>query len=203
MFPAPLTSLTRPGDVQMPEGISASRAEALRQAALVTRGDGGCAWIDASYAFRPSQAAARGVLLQRLLWVRCTPERESLPWRTRQHEASGWDNAAAMARAWRAAQLLLRTATFPLIVLDGARGQGKRFCPLPSLSAGDRQRRGAWHDEEVLLLFRAIGTHKAPHRPAFWEHRALGLAIPAPRTQTPAGGGKLLAWPIRMETLGA
>jgi len=57
---------------------------ALRFVAGMTRAGRVCAWIDVSNALDPASAAAAGVDLTRLLWVRCGAAKSAAP-RTQQH----------------------------------------------------------------------------------------------------------------------
>lgn len=61
-----------------------------------------CAWIDASDAFDPASAAAAGVDLSRLLWVRCDRSRRLKP----------------LEQAFKAADVLVQNGGFGLITLD-------------------------------------------------------------------------------------
>lgn len=83
-----------------------------------------CAWVDVSDAFDPESAAANGVSLRQLLWVRCRsteamekPRRQEQPW-------------ARLDQALRATDLLLQAGGFAAIVLDlgtTAREHGNRI----------------------------------------------------------------------------
>jgi recombination protein RecA len=84
-----------------------------------------CAWVDASDAFDPESAAASGVVLPQLLWVRCrdgalTPS-EKIRSGIRAAKAGavgtrpGWTH---LDQALRAADLLLQAGGFASIVLD-------------------------------------------------------------------------------------
>jgi hypothetical protein len=67
-----------------------------------------CAWVDAGDAFDPESAAASGVALKQLLWVRCLREKEVTkvkPW-------------TLLDQALRATDLLLQAGGFAVIVLD-------------------------------------------------------------------------------------
>jgi hypothetical protein len=66
-----------------------------------------CAWVDASDTFDPESAAASGVALRQLLWVRCKdePARSSKIYKR-------------LDQALRATDLLLQAAGFAAIVLD-------------------------------------------------------------------------------------
>ena len=73
-----------------------------------TEGSQVCAWVDAGDAFDPESAAACGVSLKQLLWVRCRREREvtkTKPW-------------TRLDQALRATDLLLQAGGFAAIVLD-------------------------------------------------------------------------------------
>ena len=61
-----------------------------------------CAWIDATDAFDPASAAAAGVDLSRLLWVRCDRSRRLKP----------------LEQAFKAADVLVQNGGFGLITLD-------------------------------------------------------------------------------------
>jgi len=67
-----------------------------------------CAWVDAGDTFDPESAAASGVRLKQLLWVRCRNEREVT-------KAKPWTR---LDQALRATDLLLQAAGFAAIVLD-------------------------------------------------------------------------------------
>ena len=69
-----------------------------------------CAWIDVNDALDPESAAANGVQLRRLLWVRC---------RNKAERANGkpWSR---LEQALRAVDLLLQAGGFAAIVLDMA-----------------------------------------------------------------------------------
>lgn len=81
-----------------------------------------CAWIDADDAMDPESAAANGMVLSQLLWVRCrgdaTPAK-SKPW-------------PRLEQAVRAADLLLQAGGFAAIVLDlaGTATEHARRIPL-------------------------------------------------------------------------
>lgn len=71
-----------------------------------------CAWVDVNDALDPESAAANGVDLQRLLWVRCREAQGLLPAGKR---GKPWTR---LDQALRAADLLLQAAGFACIVLD-------------------------------------------------------------------------------------
>jgi hypothetical protein len=81
-----------------------------------------CAWIDADDALDPESAAANGVVLGQLLWVRCRGE-------ARQTKSKPWPR---LEQAVRAADLLLQAGGFAAIVLDlaGTASEHARRIPL-------------------------------------------------------------------------
>jgi hypothetical protein len=88
-----------------------------------------CAWIDVGDAFDPESAAANGVGLPQLLWVRCrdaaAPAQHTM--NRRGGKAAVWTR---LDQALRAADLLLQAGGFAAIVLDlgdTAREQANRI----------------------------------------------------------------------------
>jgi hypothetical protein len=71
-----------------------------------------CAWVDADDAFDPESAAANGVNLRQLLWVRC---RKAAGQVRGKYETKPWTQ---LDQALRAADLLLQAGGFAAIVLD-------------------------------------------------------------------------------------
>ena len=71
-----------------------------------------CAWVDADDAFDPESAAANGVNLRQLLWVRCG--KAGGPVQNKQ-AAKPWTR---LDQALRATDLLLQAGGFAAIVLD-------------------------------------------------------------------------------------
>jgi hypothetical protein len=67
-----------------------------------------CAWVDASDALDPESAAASGVSLRQLLWVRCLD-------RAGAAKGKPWSR---LDQALRAADLILEAAGFAAVVLD-------------------------------------------------------------------------------------
>jgi recombination protein RecA len=83
-----------------------------------------CAWVDVEDALDPESAAANGVCLKQLLWVRCSEER-----RVRKKDGKPWGR---LDQAIRATDLLLQAGGFSSIVLDmgGTAAQYARRIPL-------------------------------------------------------------------------
>src|SRR5208282_2704600 len=77
-----------------------------------------CAWVDVSDAFDPESAAANGVRLRQVLWVRCVPShpfRDQATKRMGQQRGGSW---ARLEQGLRATDLLLQAGGFAAIVLD-------------------------------------------------------------------------------------
>ena len=86
---------------------------ALSFLAQITKTERVCAWIDVSNALSPESAAASGIPLKRLLWVRCGVQPST---RTAKPCASNvW---ARIEQALRVTDLLLQAGGFSAIVLD-------------------------------------------------------------------------------------
>jgi recombination protein RecA len=131
-----------------------------------------CAWVDASDAFDPESAAASGVILPQLLWVRCgdaaaaapaAGAAKSLPDKARSAKARVWTRPGwtHLDQALRATDLLLQAGGFAALVLDLgsiAREQGNRI-PLATWfrfrQAADRAR------SSLLVLGRASYAQSA------------------------------------------
>jgi recombination protein RecA len=90
------------------------------------------AWVDATDAFDPESAAANGVSLRQLLWVRCR--------NTNAAKGNGWvrGNAGARGKPWtqleqaiQATDLLLQAGGFAAVVLDLAGTAPEHACRIP------------------------------------------------------------------------
>jgi recombination protein RecA len=92
---------------------------ALAFAARRTAEGRACAWVDVSDAFDPESAAANGVVLPQLLWVRCrdaaAPAHPTAPVKLRAGKAGIWTR---LDQALRTTDLLLQAGGFAAIVLD-------------------------------------------------------------------------------------
>jgi hypothetical protein len=74
-----------------------------------------CAWVDADDAFDPESAAASGVRLRQLLWVRCRDAATKSPATRLKTEEKLWTR---LEQALRVTDLLLQAGGFAAIVLD-------------------------------------------------------------------------------------
>ncbi len=152
---------------------SSGRTSVLLAAlAAATQREEVCALVDASDAFGPPSAAAAGVDLGRLLWVRCdslSPQRHSdkeftiadcrltIDPNACHHKSSivkrksGIFSTHAMEQALRAADLLLQSSGFGLVAIDlgDVPAQAARRIPLTSWF---RFRRAVENTPTVLLV---------------------------------------------------
>jgi hypothetical protein len=83
-----------------------------------------CAWVDVNDVFDPESAAANGVALRQVLWVRCQDRNAQ---NRKQLRAQPW---VRLDQALRATDLLLQASGFAAIVLDlgaTAREHGNRI----------------------------------------------------------------------------
>jgi recombination protein RecA len=90
---------------------------ALSFVAGMTQSGKVCAWVDVSDTLHPESAAAMGVHLSRLLWVRCgsSPVTVPLPAIKKAPRSKSW---ARLEQALRVTDLLLQAGGFSCIVLD-------------------------------------------------------------------------------------
>jgi hypothetical protein len=90
---------------------------ALAFVAGMTQSGKVCAWVDVSDTLHPESAAAMGVHLSRLLWVRCgsSPVTVPLPAIKKAPRSKSWTR---LEQALRVTDLLLQAGGFSCIVLD-------------------------------------------------------------------------------------
>ena len=111
------------GAISEVTGPTSSGRTSLTLAFLTKRTETGqvCAWVDVADAFDPESAAASGVQLKQLLWVRCgentTLDQSMKPANTPVWKAKSkpWTR---LDQALRAVDLLLQAGGFAAIVLD-------------------------------------------------------------------------------------
>ena len=82
---------------------------ALSAVATITQSGAACAWVDVNDTLSPESAAAAGVELKRLLWLRTSAER------TQKNTDKIWSR---LEQALKATDLLLQAGGFGAIVLD-------------------------------------------------------------------------------------
>jgi hypothetical protein len=102
--------------------VSSGRTSlALTFVARRTQEERVCAWVDAHDAFDSESAAANGVALRQLLWVRCkAPAHAGKPWARPDFSRPDFSRSdfSRMDHALRATDLLLQAGGFAAIVLD-------------------------------------------------------------------------------------
>jgi len=101
-------------------GPASSGRTSLALAFLARRTANGsmCAWIDVQDALDPESAAANGVSLNQLLWVRCRNSPDSPRSTHSRRDAGEEKHWTRLDQALRAADLLLQAGGFAAIVLD-------------------------------------------------------------------------------------
>ncbi|MGB7131181.1 MAG: hypothetical protein WBD59_10245, partial [Candidatus Sulfotelmatobacter sp.] len=128
----------------------------LAALAAATRRGEVCAVVDAGDALDPQSAAAAGIELDRLLWLRCAENppqsRSTEKTKSKAQSRSQHHDENGLEQLLRAADLLLESGGFGLIALD--------LCDLPPqtarripLTTWFRFRRAVEHTPTVLLVF--------------------------------------------------
>jgi hypothetical protein len=132
----------------------------LSALAAATRREEICALIDVSDAFDPHSAAAAHIELERLLWVRCGATADSSALSRKRRPAASLEERERrrmedpVEQALRAADLLLQSSGFGMVVLDLAGVSLKMARRIP-LTTWFRFRRAIENTPTILL---AIGT---------------------------------------------
>jgi hypothetical protein len=134
----------------------------LSSLAAATRREEICTLIDASDAFDPHSAAAAGVNLERLLWIRCGVHSQTSALSRQRHSSTSleeWERHRMedpVEQALRAADLLLQSSGFGMVAIDLAGVPLKMARRIP-LTTWFRFRRAVENTPTVLL---AIGTQR-------------------------------------------
>ncbi len=129
----------------------------LAAIAAVTRREEICALIDASDAFDPHSAAAAGVNLERLLWVRCGSHAQSSALSRKRRQAFSLEERARrrmedpVEQALRATDLLLQSSGFGMVAIDLAGVPLKMARRIP-LTTWFRFRRAVENTPTLLLV---------------------------------------------------
>jgi recombination protein RecA len=127
----------------------------LAALAAATRRTEICALIDASDSFDPLSAAAAGLDLERLLWVRCgSPSRAMSRKRRPATSLEEWQRHRMedpLEQALRAADLLLQSRGFGMVALDLAGVPAKMARRIP-LTTWFRFRRAVENTPTILLV---------------------------------------------------
>jgi hypothetical protein len=136
---------------------SSGRTSVLLSAlAAATRREEVCTLIDASDAFHPQSAAAAGIRLERLLWIRCGANGQSSWARKRRKPANleEWERQRMedpVEQALRAADLLLQSSGFGMVAIDLAGVPVKMARRIP-LTTWFRFRRTVENTPTILLV---------------------------------------------------
>jgi recombination protein RecA len=128
----------------------------LAALAAATRREEVCTLIDVSDAFHPQSAAAAGVNLERLLWIRCGANAQSSLSRKRRLATSlqEWERQRMedpVEQALRAADLLLQSHGFGMVAIDLAGVPVKMARRIP-LTTWFRFRRAVENTPTILLV---------------------------------------------------
>jgi recA bacterial DNA recombination protein len=129
----------------------------LAAIAAVTRREEICALIDASDAFDPHSAAAAGVNLERLLWVRCGSHAQSSALSRKRRQAFSLEERARrrmedpVEQALRATDLLLQSSGFGMVAIDLA-GVPLKMARCIPLTTWFRFRRAVENTPTLLLV---------------------------------------------------
>jgi hypothetical protein len=129
----------------------------LAAIAAVTRREEICALIDASDSFNPHSAAAAGVDLERLLWVRCGSHVQSSALSRKRRQAFSLEERERrrmedpVEQALRATDLLLQSSGFGMVAIDLAGVPLKMARRIP-LTTWFRFRRAVENTPTLLLV---------------------------------------------------
>ena len=115
---------------------------ALSTLAHITQLGNACAWVDVNDSLSPESAAAAGVELQRLLWLRMSAERK---------QAMTDKPRSRLEQALRTTDLLLQTGGFAAVVLDMSDVLPQHTMRIP-LATWYRFRLAAEHARSALLF---------------------------------------------------
>jgi recombination protein RecA len=121
---------------------------ALTFVAGMTRAHKVCAWVDISDALHPESAAAMGVDLSRLLWIRCGVSPEPKRSANSKPRRKSWSR---LEQGLRVTDLLLQAGGFSCIVLDMGSLHAEYALRVP-LATWFRFRAAAEHQRSHVLL---------------------------------------------------
>lgn len=124
------------------ESSTGKTSFALSGLAAITRLGNTCAWVDVNDALSPESAAAAGVEVRRLLWLRMSMQRKQ------QLTDKPWSR---LEQALRATDLLLQAGGFAAIVLDISDVLPQHTVRIP-LATWYRFRLAAEHTRSAVLI---------------------------------------------------
>ncbi len=125
---------------------------AMAAVSALTRGGGVCAWIDVADALDPESAAANGIDLERLLWVRCGP---------RQAACRAGHSTRLPARRSRC----LAAPGQPRHTGGGSPHPRSEGAGMPEAIGAMLQAHGGLYDSQMRREKKLIGTPGMPNRP--------------------------------------
>ncbi len=144
-----------------------------------------CAWVDADDAFDPESAAANGVNLRQLLWVRC-------------RKVGGLVQSKQAAKPWtqldqalRATDLLLQAGGFAAIVLDLGDTAAEHARRIP-LATWFRFRQAADRARTSLVVLAQAGSAQGSHVPGSNAQSSAAVALECAAMSPVITGGTVL-----------
>ena len=170
----------------------------LAAIAAATQREEVCALVDVSNALDPQSAAAAGVDLQKMLWVRCSAGKQTVNERTSQNHRAEF---AALENALRVTDLLLQSSGFGMVVIDLADISFRAARRVP-LTSWFRFRR-AVENTNTLLLVSTRQPCAQTCASLLLQMQASGVRLQAQETKLPAISGQLSAENIGHHVSGA
>ena len=180
------------GEISEITGSASSGRTSLALAFIAQRTNAGqvCAWVDVGDALDPESAAASGVNLRRLLWVRCQSE-------AAQAKGKPWSR---LDQALRVTDLLIHAGGFAAIVIDMGDlppEHGRRI----TLATWYRYRQAAYESRTSLVVVGNAGYAQAsaaivlecsPRNPhsanrTVWDNHAFDVKLTREKLATPQG----------------
>ena len=144
-----------------------------------------CAWVDADDAFDPESAAANGVNLRQLLWVRC--RKAGGPVQSKQ-ASKPWTR---LDQALRATDLLLQAGGFAAIVLDLGDTAAEYTRRIP-LATWFRFRQAADRARTSLVVLAQAGAAQASPAQSSNAQSGAALALQCAVVSPVIAGGTVL-----------
>jgi recombination protein RecA len=128
---------------------SGRTSAALAYTAALTQAGCVCAWMDVADSFDPESAAANGVDLERLLWVRCGPHSEKPP----------------LSQVQTVAPPATQPSSQPRSTGGGSPHPRSEGRDMPGAITAMLRAHGGLHDHQLRREKKSIATPGAPNRP--------------------------------------
>ncbi len=208
-FDALTGGLPRGGLTEIFGAASSGRSTLLVAAlAAATARDETCCLIDAGDSFDPESAAAAGVRLEKVLWVRCgRVASDELRVMSKSRTVFTRDSRLAtrhytrIEQALKAADLVLQAGGFGLVVVDLAAVAVEAARRVP-LASWFRFRRAVENTRSVFLVVSAAPlTHSCATLAVKLEQAAVSSEVSASSTAYVVGNGKLVLGPPHAQLL--